>query len=192
MRKFIAQLSDNKKAFFIFLFLLGAVFSRVIVNQQTFFSDVIGLPFRGGAHHYDGPKTFWDLDATNYMHFEVPQTIYWMTELQKGNFAFWNPYQGNGQPLSASITSGIYNPLKLALFFLFPYMKTFDFYLLLRFLIAGFGTYLFLKNRVIPSKLVAWWYRVYVFRLFRAVDHSLEPWRGHDDALSAFGGRTTT
>jgi len=146
MRKFIAQLSDNKKAFFIFLFLLGAVFSRVIVNQQTFFSDVIGLPFRGGAHHYDGPKTFWDLDATNYMHFEVPQTIYWMTELQKGNFAFWNPYQGNGQPLSASITSGIYNPLKLALFFLFPYMKTFDFYLLLRFLIAGFGTYLFLKK----------------------------------------------
>ena len=146
MRTFFLGKKDYVWALIFFVALISVVFLRIIINQQTFFSNVEGLPLSVGSPYYQGPKTFWDLDPTNYMHFEVPQTIYWAQELRKGHFAFWNPWQGNGQPLSASMVSGIYNPLKLALFAVFPYGKTFDFYLLLKFLIAGFGMYLFLKK----------------------------------------------
>ncbi|MBI3589597.1 MAG: YfhO family protein [Candidatus Liptonbacteria bacterium] len=146
VKNFVGRQSQSKKAFVFFAVLIGIVFFRIIINQQTFFSDGPGLPLSAGSYYYHGPKTFWDLDSTNWSHFEVPQTLYWSQELRKGHFAFWNPYQGNGQPLSASITSGIYNPLKLALFTLLPFLKTFDYYLLIRFLIAGFGAYLFLKK----------------------------------------------
>ena len=146
MEAFFLGKKDYIWGLIFFVALISVVFLRIIINQQTFFSNVEGLPFSSGSPYYQGPKTFWDLDPTNYMHFEVPQTIYWAQELRQGHFAFWNSRQGNGQPLSASMVSGIYNPLKLILFATLPYWKTFDFYLLLKFLITGFGTYLFLKK----------------------------------------------
>lgn len=140
------NLSENNRALIFLILLLAVAFLPVILNWQTFFVHVPGHPLAGGPYGHQNLRIPWNADVSLYNGYEIPQTIYWMKELRRGNFAFWNPYQGNGQPLSATLTTGIYNPLKLLLFGLFPYLKTFDYYILLRFLIAGFGTYLFLKK----------------------------------------------
>lgn len=145
----IQNFIKRHKTLFALLFLavlVCIVFLPVVVNKQTFFSAIPGLGLEDGPYGFKGLKTPWTLDPGAYMWQELPLTVFWYNALQHGIFAFWNPYQGTGQPLSGAILSAVYNPIKLTLFSVFPYLKTFDFYFLLRILIAGFGTYLFLKK----------------------------------------------
>lgn len=126
--------------------ILAVVFLPVIIGRQNFFSAISGVTLESGPYGFNSLKTPWTLDPGAYMFYEVPQTVFWYQELRKGIFPFWNPYQGAGQPLSGALLSGIYHPLKLLLFGAFPYLKTFDFYILARLLIAGFGSFLFLRK----------------------------------------------
>jgi hypothetical protein len=56
----------------------------------------------------------------------------------------WNPYQSYGAPLAANMQSQPFSPLFL-LFALDPGPRTFNFYVLTRFLLAGLCTYLYLR-----------------------------------------------
>jgi len=139
-------MTQGTKAALFIAFLVIIVFFPIVLNRQTFFSAIPGLALNDGPYGFSGVRTPWTLDPAVYMWLEVPQTMYWFRELREGHFPFWNPFQGLGQPLSGTLFSGIYNPFKFTLFVLFPYLKTFDFYILLRIFIAGFGTHLYLKK----------------------------------------------
>ena len=56
----------------------------------------------------------------------------------------WNPYQGFGAPLAANMHSQPFNPL-FALYAFDPGPRTWNYFLLLRLLIAGLGAYLYLR-----------------------------------------------
>ena len=78
----------------------------------------------------------------------------WMTEagaplvrhqyLAERNPPLWNPYQAYGTPLAANMQSQPFSPLYL-LFALHPGPRTFNFFILCRFLIAGLCAYLYLR-----------------------------------------------
>lgn len=143
--KFAAR---REKTFFLLIFvaLTGAVFAPVVFGGQTLFSAVPGLALENGPYGFHGLVTPWTLDPGAYMWSEVPQTVFLYRSLRAGIFPFWNPYQAGGQPLSGAILAAAWNPFKLFFFFFFPYLKTFDFYLLFRVVAAGFGTFLFLRK----------------------------------------------
>lgn len=121
-------------------------FLPVIIGAQTLFSAVPNLALEEGPYGFSALKTPWTLDAGAYMWTDVTQTIFWYKSLLSGEFPFWNPYQGLGQPLSGNILSAAYNPIKMIFFVLFPHLKTFDFFMIFKVLAAGFGTFLFIKN----------------------------------------------
>ena len=56
----------------------------------------------------------------------------------------WNPYQSYGAPLAANMQSQPFNPL-FFLFALDPGPRTYNFFILARFLLAGLCTYLYLR-----------------------------------------------
>lgn len=56
----------------------------------------------------------------------------------------WNPYQAYGAPLAADMQSQPFNPLYM-LFALDPGPRTYNLFILCRLLIAGLGTYLYLR-----------------------------------------------
>jgi hypothetical protein len=83
--------------------LLVVAFLPIILNWQTFFAHIPGHPLASGPYEHQNLRIPWNTDVSLYGGYEIPQTMYWMKELRKGNFALWNPYQGNGQPLSANL-----------------------------------------------------------------------------------------
>lgn len=136
----------------IFVIIACAVFAPVVLGFQTFFSAIPGLALEAGPYGFEGLKTPWTLDPGAYMWSEVPQTVFWYKRLSAGDFSFWNPYQGGGQPLSGDILSAAWNPFKLVFFSAFPHLKTFDFYLMFRVAAAGFGTFLLLRKLRLPRE----------------------------------------
>jgi hypothetical protein len=78
----------------------------------------------------------------------------WMTEadaplvrhqyLNEKNAPLWNPYQAYGAPLAANMQSQPFNPLYI-LFTLHPGPRTYNLFILCRFLIAGLCAYLYLR-----------------------------------------------
>src|SRR5208282_4441923 len=56
----------------------------------------------------------------------------------------WNPYVSYGTPLAANMQSQPFNPL-FVLFALHPGPRTYNFFILARFLLTGLGTYLYLR-----------------------------------------------
>jgi hypothetical protein len=78
----------------------------------------------------------------------------WLTEadaplvrhqyLAEKNLPLWNPYQAYGTPLAANMQSQPYSPLYI-LFALHPGPRTYNLFILCRFLIAGLCAYLYLR-----------------------------------------------
>ena len=78
--------------------------------------------------------------------------------LRQGIFPLWNPWNGFGAPLIANYQSGFFSPLLMPLFLL-PLSVIAAPYLLLRLLLAGWGTYLYgrgLGLRHWPAALAGW------------------------------------
>jgi len=120
-------------------------FLPVVLGQQRLFdveTTVYSTP-SGQFYHLPGLKTGWRWGGISYI--EAPQTIVALRMLKSGMLPLWSPYAAAGYPLAASLTSGIYYPLKFLVFTILPFFATFDFYFLLRFLVAGFGMFLYLK-----------------------------------------------
>lgn len=57
----------------------------------------------------------------------------------------WNPYNGAGMPLLATLNSGFLDPFNI-LFFIFPYANAWNIYLFLQFLLIGLFTYLYSRS----------------------------------------------
>ncbi len=63
---------------------------------------------------------------------------------RENRLPLWNPYVSYGTPLAANMQSQPFNPL-FVLFALHPGPRTYNFFILARFLLTGLGTYLYLR-----------------------------------------------
>ncbi len=70
-----------------------------------------------------------------------PYDIYSAERIPQGHLPLWNPYNGAGMPLLANFQSSSFSPLKLILV-LFPSMRAYDYYLLMRLLCAACFAYI--------------------------------------------------
>lgn len=71
--------------------------------------------------------------------------VYASESFRKGRFPLWNPHNGCGAPLLANWQSTPFSPLKV-IFYLFPSLRTFNIYLILYLLMAGWCTFLLAKK----------------------------------------------
>ena len=76
--------------------------------------------------------------------------------LKQWQLPLWNPYNGAGMPLLASVNSGLIDPFNI-LFFIMPSILAWNTYLLLQFIFIGFFTYLYCRaiHLRIPSSIFA-------------------------------------
>lgn len=122
---------------------------RTFLSLQTTAGTMPYLTSGGGAYEYPGDiNTFSGapMDVGTVAWLKEPDLFYSRKEFQKGHLPLWSPYQGLGQPHNASGLSGVWDPINILTYLssdnFWPYAV--DLEMLLRHLIAGFFTYLFL------------------------------------------------
>jgi hypothetical protein len=133
----------------LLILVLHLCFFPFIWGNQTLLSGSRGVPsvmpdgaFYGGSQ---GPAIYRGID---------PGAPAWVTEayapllrhqyLAEKQLPLWNPYQACGAPLAANMQSQPFNPL-FVLFALDPGPRTYNLFVLCRFLAAGLFAYLYLR-----------------------------------------------
>lgn len=133
----------------LLILVLHLCFFPFIWGNQTLLSGSRGVPsvmpdgaFYGGSQ---GPAIYRGID---------PGAPAWVTEayapllrhqyLAEKQLPLWNPYQAYGAPLAANMQSQPFNPL-FVLFALDPGPRTYNLFVLCRFLAAGLFAYLYLR-----------------------------------------------
>lgn len=139
-------------SFFLVIFYRDVVFYGRTFLVETAVLGTMPLP-NPGPYRYQGVEpgfvatdlgaNAWDMEPVNRF---AAQSI------KKGDFPLWNPYVGlAGSPLLADGYTGPLEPIQFLFFFIpnrfWPY--SIDYQLLIRFLLAGFGCYLFARRQKI-------------------------------------------
>ncbi len=108
-------MKTNMRSFLIIFLVACAVFLPVIMTGHTFKpAPVTSGVLPTGAYGYDGPA----LSHSNSMDawgsfYEDTLRIFGKKSILSGEFPFWNPYQGIGQPYFANHVSGFMSPFGL-------------------------------------------------------------------------------
>lgn len=137
--------NDYIFGFLFLIFLTLFFFFPVVIGRQTLF-EALPTFFSDRLHQVPGLKTTWTVDGGTMVRVEAPQTLIGARMMRQGVFPLWDPFAAAGQPLAGDLVGSLYHPLKILLFFIFPFLATFDFYILLRLFLAGFGMFIFLKE----------------------------------------------
>jgi hypothetical protein len=95
-----------------------------------------------GLENSPGRLPVVDPGASSWQH--GPWAAQVREELKSGRWPLWNPHSGVGSPLLANMQSAPFSPLRIPLH-LFGSPVVWDLYDLLRLLVAGFFSYLFLR-----------------------------------------------
>ncbi len=74
----------------------------------------------------------------------IPPRMFWVSMIKDGLLPLWNPYSYCGQPLLATLQTGIFYPLNLLL--LLSFDLGFNLIIVLHFFLAGVFTYFFIKT----------------------------------------------
>lgn len=137
----------------ILILLLAAVFiffhKSILFGQIPFPGDLLvsqynpysSYPFMGynpGSY----PNKAQDFDVITLI---FPDKNFSIETLKKGEFPLWNPYILSGNPHIATFQSGTFYPINL-LFFVIPIIYAWTIYIILQPFLAGFFTYLFLRE----------------------------------------------
>lgn len=98
-----------------------------------------------GAYGYEGriPVNSFNIDMTSGVYTLPSWGRFIGDSYKRGELPLWTPYQASGTPLPEQYAAAVFSPLQI-LKELFP-TKTWDFFVLAQFWIAGFFTYLFLR-----------------------------------------------
>jgi Bacterial membrane protein YfhO len=91
----------------------------LVALRLNLFSGETALPLLmagvmpNGPYQYDGQRLEFDttVDYTGALDAEFAWSAYFVASIRKGEFPFWNPYQGLGQPLLANYVSGVLYPI---------------------------------------------------------------------------------
>ncbi len=137
-------------AFIIFLFFAVIFFNKSFLQFQA--------PFPGDllVGHYNPYSSYSFLGYTpggfphKAQNIDVVEQLYpWkhfsISSLKAGEFPFWNPYNFSGTPHLAAIQSGTFYPFNL-IFLILPFLLAWSIYIISQPVLAGFFTYLFLRE----------------------------------------------
>ncbi len=141
---------------FIILLILTIAFWNVAFNNRTFLtSPVISSTMPDGPFDYEGEKShtgIWLDPGASAWQLE-PLTKKVVNEYKSRRIPLWNPNFASGAPLAANMQSASFFPLR-ALFLISTSALMWDVYIFLRYILAAYISYLFLRTiglRIISS-----------------------------------------
>ncbi|MBI5119274.1 YfhO family protein [Candidatus Poribacteria bacterium] len=152
--RFLRQSIRNEyvHATIILAAILCIAFSDVVFGGRTLVTSAYmagvmpqgayGYPHRHLLEKIDGFPRY---DPASSAWLPEPNAVLTHNIYASGQLPLWNPCVGAGQPLAADLFSGIFYPLQYILY-LWPRSLTWDFYYLLRLLIAGVLTYAYMRE----------------------------------------------
>lgn len=190
--------------FFLLSLLIALFFHDVLFSGKTLSaSSLLPGSTPNGPYGFSGykPGLPFSFDTAGNAWVNEPNPYIIREVLREGAVPAWNPYEGMGIPLIGNLNSEVFNPLKLFLN-LFPHPFSQDIFFLLRLLIMGSFTYLFLRetNLSLGSSLFGssffmlsgysvWWINLHplsTIMYLPAVFYFYERWSGNNDTKSAF------
>lgn len=156
-----------------------------------------------GPYGFSGhrPKMPFSFDTGGNAWVNEPNPYIVRKILDEGALPTWNPYEGLGMPLIANMNNEVFNPLKVFLN-LFPNPFFQDMFFLLRLLVMGLFTYLFLREMKLSktpallgssffmlSGYSVWWINLHplsTVMYIPAIFYFYERWSERKDLKSAF------
>ncbi len=138
--------NDYFVGFILLLAVLILAFGNIIFLGKTLTSSALPVgTTRTGPYLYKGQKPLLPIadGAASAWHWEPAMQLN-NQAYKNGELPLWNPYNGAGQPLAADMQSASFHLPALPVI-LSPTPAVWDFFLLLRLLMAGFFTFMFLR-----------------------------------------------
>jgi hypothetical protein len=153
--RMVNKLSRNQHSLAaILLLLILVIFYRdVVFKGKTFLMETAapGTMPNAGPYNYKGVSPRFAANDAGAIAWQIePFNRFISTSLKKGDFPLWNPYAGlAGSPLLADGHTGPLEPIQFFFFFVparyWPYAV--DIQLLVRFFLAGYFCYLFVRRQ---------------------------------------------
>ncbi|MFC1807319.1 YfhO family protein [Candidatus Omnitrophota bacterium] len=130
--------------FFIFLILIGAVYAQVAFFQKTLIPNLY-YPKPLAPLGYEGrvPVNTFNIDMGSPAFYEMPINKLVGDMYRRAKAPLWNPYNGIGTPLAAQYSTRTFFPYQIIENISPAYL--WDYFMLLRLIIAAFFTYLLLR-----------------------------------------------
>jgi len=145
-------LNEHLRAIAVLIIVLALFYRDVVFNGRTFLMETAvqgTMPNAGPYNDPDKTTGFVVNDAGANAWFGEPLNKFVSESVKQGDFPLWNPYAGlAGNPLLADGQTGPLEPIQF-IFYFFPnrfWPYSIDLQLLIRFFLAGFGSYLFAKR----------------------------------------------
>ncbi len=190
-------------ALILALLILLFFYDIVFLGKTLSTSSLLPGTTPAGPYEFSGyrPQMPFSFDPAGNAWVNEPGPYIIRLLLDKGRWPSWNPYEGLGIPLIANLNTEVFNPLKLFLN-LCPGPFIQDMFFLLRLLVMGIFTYLFLKERKLSpaacflgssffmlSGYSVWWVNLHplsTVTYLPAVFYFYEKWSEKGDSKSAF------
>ncbi|MFC1521120.1 YfhO family protein [Elusimicrobiota bacterium] len=135
------------KSILILIALVFCFFPTVFIGKQTFYYALWPAVYPEGPNQFSSIlRSSWLSNDETYTVLELPMSLSYAKAIRSLTAPFWDPFVGCGFPMSAEISTGLYNPLRAPLWVLGVTPRTIDIAHLLKFFIAGLGMFLFLKS----------------------------------------------
>src|SRR3989338_48284 len=87
-----------------------------------------------------------DYGRSDSWHLSIANKFYYAQELKKNKIPIWNPHIGMGFPTLAEGQTGVFFLPNLILFRFLPFVYAYNLNIVLTFILAAFGTYLFCRS----------------------------------------------
>jgi len=139
----------------IFVSFFFASVITILIFWQFFFKGLYPFPGNYLLAWYQPWKTDYTVEETikiphkpvadDTFRYLYPPKVLSMESFRKLELPLWNPYNGSGMPLFATIQSGFLNPLNI-MFFFFDNRLAWALYIILQALLLSFFTYLYCKK----------------------------------------------
>lgn len=123
----------------------GGIFSDALLTGKYVTPDAVvfsAAPFEGHRPPTVSPTSDHALDDLTYLYH--PYLLHARTSFRLGHLPAWDPHVGAGRPLGAQQAAPLF-PLSWVSYVL-PFEASFVLVLMLKILVAGFGTYLFCRR----------------------------------------------
>jgi hypothetical protein len=199
-----STMGKKSLCFLLLPLLLVLFFHDVLVSGKTLStSSLLPGATPSGPYDFSGhrPALPFSFDTAGDAWVNEPNPYIIRKILNAGAVPAWNPYEGLGIPLVGNLNSEVLNPLKLFLN-LFPHPFSQDIFFLLRLLVMGSFTYLFLRETKLSclasllgssffmlSGYSVWWINLHplsTVMYIPAVFYFYERWSEGKDLKSAF------
>lgn len=145
--------NKNFQAVLVLTLFLAVFYRDVVFLGKTFLMETAApgtMPNNAGPYKYKGEAPGFVANDPGAIAWQIEPFNRFITKsIKNGDFPLWNPYAGlAGSPLLADGHTGPLEPIQF-IFFFFPirfWANAIDLQLLLRFLIAGYGCFLFAQR----------------------------------------------